>query len=544
VTAILAVAAGLLITALVALGLTHWTLPLLAAIVWAVLLLLLVPAVRRYGFERAMLGASASFFLVFALTLFGLLWSVGNNFHLTQISQRLLADNQSNGVVAFVDVNVVPMDSERIVAHQTVIVRGGLIEVVGPAETTIVPSEAVRIDGRGKYLMPGLTDMHAHILLNLDDPLLFLANGVTSVRSMSSYAPTAGWLIPNLPYRSHFDLRDKTARGNLVGPALFLEPGPIEDRASPFLRGSDEITALVAPLYRVVSSPEEAIRRVEEVRREGFSDVKVYSYLRNDEYQAVAAAAEQQGLKIVGHVPRGVRVEDALSSGQWRTIEHLSGYMHPCGGLKIPADQVGHYAQMTAQSGVWNVPTLVAFANVPPPQPPELRASMDEQPSVPYVSPWMREIWKGEYRPFDKICVEVSPARYPRENLPQMQALVHAFSDAGAGILLGSDAGAPYVAPGFGIHDELRLLVEAGLTPYEVLRAGTYNAASALGTLDQMGTVAEGKRADLLLLDANPLESIANVTGAEHRGGVMAEGRWFGEAELRGALEELASYYR
>lgn len=544
VTAILGVAVGLLIAALFVFGLMHWAALLLAAIVWAALLLLLIPAARRYGLGRGMLTASTGFFLVFALTIFALLWSVGSNFHLAEISRRLLSDKQSNDVVAFVDVNLVPMDTERIVAHQTVIVRGGRIEDLGPADSEAVPPEAVRVDGQGKYLMPGLTDMHAHVVINLDDPLLFLANGVTSVRSMSSYAPTLGGLIPNLPYRSHVDLRDKVARGDLVGPALFLEPGPIEDKASPFLRGYDKITALAAPLYRVVSTPEEAVQRVDEVRQEGFQNVKVYSYLRNDEYEAVASAAEQRGLKIIGHVPRGVRVEDALVSGRWRTIEHLSGYMHPCGGLKIPAGQLGRYAQLTAESGVWNVPTLVAFANVPPPEPPEFRAAMEKQPSVPYVSPWMREIWKGEYRPFDKICAETTPVRYPRENLPQMQALVHALNDAGAGILLGSDAGAPYVAPGFGLHDELRLLVEAGLSPYEALRAGTYNAASALGTLDQMGTIAQGKRADLILLDANPLENIANVTASEHRGGVMAGGRWFEAAELQGALQELASHYR
>src|SRR5205085_8127654 len=145
---------------------------------------------------------------------------------------------------------------------------------------------------------------------------------------------------------------------------------------------------------------------------------------------------------------------------------------------------------------VWNVPRLIAFASVPPPQPPEQRAALANRPEVQYVHPWMREVWQGEYRPFDLICTETSPPRYPTQNLAEMQALVQAFRDAGAGLLLGSDAGAPYVAPGFAIHDELRLLVEAGLTPYEALRAGTYNAAVALDTL-RSNTAQDG-----VLLDA------------------------------------------
>lgn len=212
--------------------------------------------------------------------------------------------------------------------------------------------------------------------------------------------------------------------------------------------------------------------------------------------------------------------------------------MHPCGGLKIPADEIARYAQLTAESGVWNVPSLVAFASVPPP---EQRATVAARPEVRYVHPWMHEILQGEYRPFDVICTESTPPRYPTENLAEMQALVRAFRDAGAGILLGSDAAAPYVVPGFAIHDELRLLVEAGLTPFEALQAGTFNAAAALGALDEMGTIAVGKQADMLLLDADPLEDVRNV---QQRSGVMVRGRFFTEAELQGVLEELVASYR
>ena len=122
-----------------------------------------------------------------------------------------------------------------------------------------------------------------------------------------------------------------------------------------------------------------------------------------------------------------------------------------------------------------------------------------------------------------------------------MQVLARAFREAGAGILLGSDAAAPYTVPGFASHDELRLLIEAGLTPYEALQAGTFNAAAAPGALNEIGTIAVGKRADMLLLDANPLEDVRNV---QRRSGVMVRGRFFTETELQGALEELARAYR
>lgn len=524
---------------------THWAISLLLAIAWAGSLSLLVLGVRRYRSGRAVLARAMSFLLVCGLALFALLWSVGSNFRLANISQQLMAGKADQRVIAFVDVNLVPMDSERIVPHQTVIVRDGRIAAVGPTDTTIAPAGAMVVDGRGKYLTPGLIDAHAHILVNLDDPLLYVANGVTAVRSMSSYAPAAGLVVPNLPYRSHFDLRDKIARGELVGPTLYLEPGPIEDAASPFVRGHDFTVRLLAPIYRIVASPSDAVRQVDEVQREGFDSVKVYSYLRGDEYEAVAAEAKERGLKLIGHVPRSIPVDSILAGGQWegqwQTIEHLSGYMHPCGGLKFPAGEMERYAKLTAQSGVWNVPTLVAFANVPPPQPPELRASIARRQEVRFVSPWMQDVWKGEYRPFDQICVESSPPRYPSQNLPEMQALVRALHDAGAGVALGSDSGAPYIVPGFSIHEELRLLAEAGFSPYEALRAGTYNAASALGDLAAMGTIAIGKRADLLLLEGNPMDDLDNV---QHRTGVMARGHWFTEAELQGALVQLAATYR
>jgi len=145
-----------------------------------------------FAMRRRYLRAITIVIAVCGLVGFGLLWRVGSNFHLQHLSRELLAGKSTEQAIAFDDVNLVPMDSERIVPHQTVIVHDGRIAASGVAGTLALPADAVRVDGRGKYLMPGLADMHAHILINLDDPLLFVANGVTTVRSMSSYAPAAG----------------------------------------------------------------------------------------------------------------------------------------------------------------------------------------------------------------------------------------------------------------------------------------------------------------------------------------------------------------
>ncbi|MEX1253613.1 MAG: amidohydrolase family protein [Dehalococcoidia bacterium] len=429
---------------------------------------------------------------------------------------------------AFVDVTVVPMDRERLLAHQTVLIQDGRISAMGAAAEVSVADEAERIDGRGRYLMPGLVDMHVHY----NEPsyaALFVANGVTTVRNM--------WGFP-----LHLQARGQIGRGEGFGPAIYT-CGPIMDGSPPIWPGST-----------VIETAEEAERSVAEQREQGYDFLKVYSNLTLDAYDAIAAAARKHGMRVVGHVSDRVGLRHALESGQ-ASIEHLQGYLPALvpGGAPPPAastytermihageradeSRIPTVVEWTCRAGAWNCVTLLVGRKLA-----AARLSFDEErlrPELRFLSPEYIARWdpKNDFRQQDQVDPDRAANAFQRAAGLRNQ-LVRALRDAGARLLLGTDTPNPFVIPGFAIHEELPLLVEAGLTPYEAIRAGTSDAAEFLGAADEFGTIAIGRRADLILTDANPL---ADVTNVARRSGVMVRGRWLAAAELDAMLEGVA----
>lgn len=433
--------------------------------------------------------------------------------------------------VAFVGVHVVPMTREgAVLTDRTVIVREGRIAAVGPRRDVEVPRGALTIGGAGRYLVPGLADLHVH-LEYFDDPevlALFLANGVTTVRSMDGRPFLLEW-------------RKGIAAGDLLGPTI-VTAGPLLD-GDPPLR--DDNT--------VVRNAAEARAAVGEQAALGYDFIKVYTNLSAEAHEAVLAAAKERGLPVAGHIPRALDLDRLLASGQ-ASLEHLDGYdgaIEADGSplrnrwhwsklyLGMPADpeKIRAAARRTASSGVWNVPTLAVKDKI---------ASQDEmvrwldRPEMRYL-PQAREAWDPRTWDPQRARLLRNLDAEDRETLARGRAnrlaLVRALHEAGAGLLAGTDTPNPFVLPGFAIHEELRAFVDAGLTPAQALAAATREPARFLKTND-FGTVEPGKRADLLLLDANPLEDVGNL---ERRIGVMVRGRWLPEAELRGMLERLAT---
>ncbi len=428
--------------------------------------------------------------------------------------------------LAFVDVSIVPMDADHVLEHQTVLIRGDRIAALGPAASTRVPDGTTRIDGHGKWLMPGLVDMHVH-LDDADDGTLYVANGVTTIRNM--------WGTPQtLATRADY------AAGRALGPTVYTT-GPILDGKPPVWPGS-----------LAIENAEEADKELTAEKAAGYDFVKVYSRLGKDAYLGILAAARKYGLRVVGHVPEAVGLDGVLAAGGQESIEHLNGYLMAVQEDHSPAlgkPEVGANSRValahvddakladivrrTKAAGVWNCVTLVFF---------ERFAALDDRdallrlPAVKYVSPEQLADWdpKKDFRMQGMTTKDFATVR---ALVAFDERVTRALRDAGARLLLGTDTSNPFVIAGFAVHEELALLVEAGLTPFEALRAGTTDAAEFLHTEREFGRVAPGLRADLILVDGNPLADVHNAARAS---GVVLRGQWLPAVKLEAALDRLA----
>lgn len=452
------------------------------------------------------------------------------------------AEKQRSGqlsqVTAFHNVNVIPMDRERVLKNRTVIVRDGLIVEMGAAKRIVIPAGAQRIDGRGKYLMPGLIDMHTHLFSDEDFPdqlagdelAIMLANGVTTIRLM-------------IGTPEHLVLRRQVSAGEMLGPTLYV--------ASPQFTGKQFSNA------RVVTTPEEARAAVRECKAAGYDFIKLTYPISRPVYDAVTETAKEIGIRVVGHVDLPVGVSRALEAGQ--QIEHLDAYLEAVlkddAPVKTSVSNIGLFrkqnwesldyiderkvreiARATAKAGVYSTPTLTFFkinyGNGTSDE--EIRA----RPDYRFYSPKMRAAWHAALK---RIWTNPPTEARRREYVRVRDQLVKEIHRAGGKIMAGSDSPEAFLLYGWSLHRELRSLVEAGLSPYAALEAATRTPAEFLKALDTFGTIERGKRADLLLLEANPLDAIANT---ERRAGVMVRGRWLPESELRAMLDAVAGKFQ
>jgi imidazolonepropionase-like amidohydrolase len=415
---------------------------------------------------------------------------------------------QRPAVVAFVNVNVVPMDRERILPGQTVIVRADRISEIGPADTTDIPEGALRIDGRDKYLMPGLVDMHVH--QNWDYQLtLFIANGVTTIRNMSGGERHLNHL---------FRLREQIKKGKLIGPTIYTT-GPVIDGNPPTGRRS-----------AAVETPEQAAQVVAEHKKAGYDFIKLVDSPSVEVYDAIIEAAAKHGMPVVGHVPDAVGLEHVLAAGQ-HSIEHLHGYnrflqVEGSSSWRPDETKIPYIARATREADTWNCVTLVGKQQTYGMSSEEAKQE-HKLAYMKYVPPGLKHLWR----------MKRTEVPDQSRKMSHKKRLTKALHDAGAGILLGTDTPAPYRVSGFSLHQELRILVDAGLRPYEAIKAGTRDAAECLGELDEFGTISAGLRADLILIEDNPLEDVGS---AARLNGVMARGRWFPQSELQAMLDAVA----
>lgn len=414
--------------------------------------------------------------------------------------------------IAFVGVSVIPMDSERVLENHTVLVDDDRIVWVGPASAADIPADARRIDAAGMYLMPGLAEMHGHIpppnqpAAEIEKTLyLYLANGITTVRGM-------------LGYPGQLALREQAKEGTIDSPTLYL--------AGPSFNGNS------------VSSPAQAAEKVRTQVEEGWDLLKIHPGMSRAEFDAMAETAKANGIEFGGHVPADVGLEHAIAMGQL-TFDHLDGYVEYLFGMDPEGvDQVAlnEIVRKTKEAGAWVVPTMVLWET--------LYGVVDLEelnafPELVYAPPAARASWE---RQFLQRTTDPQFDREQNERVieARMQVLA-ALHKAGAGILMGTDAPQQYSVPGFSLHREMQRMVDAGMSPYDVIRTGTVHVGTYFSAWDTFGQVAEGHRADLVLLTSNPLDSIANVAD---RAGVMVRGKWYSEAEIQERLSAIAASYR
>lgn len=452
---------------------------------------------------------------------------------------------------AFINVTVIDMTSAVARPGMTVVVTGNRISAIGETGATRVPEGGGVIEARGKFLIPGLWDMHQHTTYNTVrevEEVLFptlIANGVTGIRDPQSYSSI----------KQINEWRKDIAAGKLTGPRLY-EGHNIDGKKSGGLRAI------------IVRTEREGRQAVQSIKRSGYDFVKVYSYVSREAYFAIAGESKRQGVPFAGHLPFSVTAIEASDAGQ-KSIEHLSNIWFECStqsdeirkqmiaiNSRSGSDRIADVIQIEsekillqeqaldsyseqkaseifahfARNGTWQCPTLVvdkAFAHFG-----EISIGSDSRTRYMPLSK------RVEAKTMSEVWQALKPERVATlKRLHQKELeMVGKMHRAGVGILAGTDA--PFLGvfyPGFSLHDELGLLVQAGLTPVAALQAATREPAKYLGLLDTLGTIEKGKIADLVLLAADPLADISNTRRID---AVVVNGRLLTKEALQRILTD------
>lgn len=367
------------------------------------------------------------------------------------VAAGLLA--QQTPPTAFIDVTVVPMDRERLLPHQTVLVQAGRIAASGPVREIRLARDVQQVDGRGKYLLPGLADMHVHLTFPPPEvaqeetaiqdrlALLLVANGITTVRNM--------WGSPSV-----LALRNRIQAGTVIGPSIYTT-GNVNDGERPVLPGS-----------RAITTAEQAAAAVAADQKAGYYAVKVFDGLSPVAYLGLISAARQQGLPVYGHVPRAVGLRGVLQACQ-DSIEHVSGYQYVLQAEDSPfrhkppsndsearalwehidLRQLPDLVQATRQAGTWNCPTLIILQKM---------ASERRRTDLRYVPAALQKAWEPIEDLWLRSRTREDFARL-RKQAEVAQQIVKELHEGGARLLLGTDFANPFwVLPGFSLHEELK----------------------------------------------------------------------------------------
>ena len=423
-------------------------------------------------------------------------------------------------ILVIKNVAVIDVKSSKVNKHQTVVMTGNKITSIG---TTIKsPKNATVVNATGKFLIPGLWDMHAHALLDSTYVWVFpllIANGVTGIRDMGN----------NLSFSQINQIRRDILQGKMLGPRLGATTAKILDGIKV---GQSAVSgASLTSNSTAIQTPEEARELVKEYKRQGMDFIKPYNHLSREEYLAIVDEAKKQNIPFGGHVPNAMTAAEVSDLGQ-SSIEHNWDIFVSCSSDesmlrqelgKIPYNQpvsparseinrkaVATYdrAKATnlfshfAQNGTWMCPTIVFFTPIA-----FQEDELINDRRLQYIPRYLQTIWHNQFR--QRTALNSNDEK--KLNDQRRFEIVGLMDSIGIRLLAGTDLNNAYVFPGFSVHEELENFVKAGLPPAKALQTATLNPAIFLKATDSLGTIEKGKIADLVLLDANPLENISNT---------------------------------
>ncbi|GAB3019548.1 amidohydrolase family protein [Spirosoma pulveris] len=442
--------------------------------------------------------------------------------HLTPFTTLSAQELVSNGQrdIVFKSVNVIPMDRERVLENQTVVVRNGRIAAMGNDGKVAIGKDALVIEAKGKYLTPGWAEIHAHVP-PIDDIepmkevlMLYLANGITTIRGM-------------LGHPRHLELRSKINSGEILGPHFYA--------TGPSFNG------------QTVKTAERGAQMVREQKAAGYDFLKLHPGLTKETFPAIAKTAHEVGIPFVGHVSFNVGVWRAIDAG-YSSIDHMDGFVEaivprsdtlaePETGLfaswiayRADASQIPKLVKGLRDKHIRVVPTQALAERWLSPLPAD---AFSKDPEMKYMKPEQVSGWENTKKGY---LANPNFSKEHAEKLIQIRRkLIYECQKNGVDILLGSDAPQIFNVPGFSIHNEMKYMVDAGLTPYETLRTGTVNVASYLNKPD-WGVVKTGNVSDLVLLSGNPLKDITQTRNID---GVMIGTNWLSKAYIQKELKKL-----
>lgn len=422
----------------------------------------------------------------------------------------------SEPVIVIENVHVLSMQPEHgeaIQKRQSIVLEGDRIVAIGPIESLTLPANVERIAGNGLYALPGLAEMHGHVPpmrsftgvpeRYLDDVLfLYLAGGVTTVRGM-------------LGHPHQLQLKTDIAEGKRHGPTLYL--------AGPSFNAN------------TVESPQRARLRVQEHVAEGWDLLKVHPGLTLAQYQSLAAEANAQGIDFAGHIPTDVGIHHAIILGT-RTVDHLDGYLQAVDGLSNPVSDAAlrELARFTRAHNVAVVPTQALWQTIIGAGDAQALRAYSELQYVPRV---VRQGWLNYLDDPSSVYYGGADAQTQQANRMRLLQIMY---EEGVEILMGTDAPQLFSVPGLSLRRELPLMAAAGMSNYAILRSGTERVGAYFAAQDQFGTLAVGSRADILLVQENPLQQLNTVYEPEW---VIAAGRFYSRAEINARLAEIAAAY-